>query len=239
MNISYRQSLDFCTNNIDQLNALAYSAHIVLCPSFIALEPIAEMLKKTAVKIGAQNCSEFDSGSYTGEVSAASLAEIGVKYCIVGHSEQRIYCGETTEKIIKKIDLLYSNNIMPVICIGENKDAFLQQKTIDALTEQLEPILKTIVHQQYKHIIIAYEPFWAIGTGIIPENTYLEEIFTWLKNYSAESSAHNKVQLLYGGSINEKNIHQLKTIKYIDGFLIGGASTDFKTFSEIIKTMDL
>ncbi len=235
MNLSYSQSLDFCTNNIDQLNALVYSAQVVLCPSFVALGPIAQVLKKSSITIGAQNCSEFESGSYTGEVSAASLAEIGVSYCIVGHSERRIYFGETTEKIIKKINLLYANAMMPIICIGENKEEFLQKKTIHALTEQLEPILKTFVHQQYKHIIIAYEPFWAIGTGIIPENTYLEEISIWLKNYVAEFAPDCTMQLLYGGSINEKNIHQLKTIKLIDGFLIGGASTNFETFCGIIK----
>jgi triosephosphate isomerase len=235
MNMSYRQSLDFCRNNLDQLNTLAHSARIVLCPSFVALEPMAQIIKKSDVAIGAQNCSEYEGGAFTGQVSAASLAEVGVTYCLVGHSEQRIYCGETTEKIIKKIALLYSHTIMPIICIGENKDAFLQQKTIAALTEQLEPILTTIAYQQYKHIIIAYEPFWAIGTGIIPENKYLEEIFAWLQQFIALHAPHATTQLLYGGSINEKNIHQLKTIKHIDGFLIGGASTDFETFYEIIK----
>src|SRR5438477_3504807 len=136
MNMLYRASLDFCTNNLTQLQTLAKSAQIVICPSFVALAPLAEIFKNNAVAVGAQNCAEYEAGSYTGEVSAESLAEVGVTYCIIGHSERRIYYGETTESIIKKIDLLHSNTISPIICIGESKDAFLQQKTIEALTEQ-------------------------------------------------------------------------------------------------------
>jgi triosephosphate isomerase len=236
MNMSYRASLDFCAHNLDQLNSLAHSATIILCPSFVALAPMAEILENSAVAIGAQNCSAFESGSYTGEVSASSLAEINVTYCIVGHSERRIYFAENSANIIKKIDLLYANNIAPIICIGEDKEAFLHNNAIPTLMQQLEPILTTInSYQKKKNIIIAYEPFWAIGTGIIPENKYLEEIFMWLEKFVAIHAPHCTAQLLYGGSINEKNTHQLKAIKYVDGFLIGGASTNFDTFSEIIK----
>jgi triosephosphate isomerase (TIM) len=234
MNLSYRKSLDFCTQNLAHLNLLSKSAKIIICPSLVALAPIIEIFKNSAIKIGAQNCSAYKAGSYTGEVSAQDLKEAGASYCIIGHSERRIYFGETTQDILTKIELLYTNNIMPIICIGETQEDFLHKKTIAALQQQLEPILTKIIQQKYEHVIIAYEPFWAIGTGIIPEDTYLEEIFRWLKNHVSNHKAH----LLYGGSINTTNINQLKTIEHIDGFLIGGASTDFGEFKNLIENQD-
>lgn len=234
MNLTYRESLDFCTNNIEQLNTLANIAPIILCPSFVALAPIAEILKNSNIAIGAQNCSEYASGSYTGEISAQSLAQIGVTYCFIGHTERRLYFGETTETIIKKMDLLYANNITPIICIGESKEDFLDQKTNTALSQQLEPILQTIAYHKYNHTIIAYEPFWAVGTGIIPEVAYLEDIFAWMRKYIASLAPDCSTQLLYGGSVTAKNIHQLKNTQNVDGFLIGGASTDFKELRKII-----
>ena len=230
MNLSYRKSLDFCTQNRHHLDLLSKSAKIIICPSLVALAPITEILKNSAITIGAQDCSVHEAGSYTGEVSAQDLKEAGASYCIIGHSERRIYFGETTQDILKKIDLIYRNGIIPIICIGETQEDFLHKKTIAALQQQIDPILAKITQQKYAHAIIAYEPFWAVGTGIIPEKTYLEEIFSWLKNHV---STH-KVQLLYGGSINAANIQQLKAVKHIDGFLIGGASTDFREFQEII-----
>lgn len=234
MNMTYAQSIDFCIQNKGQLHALANTANIILCPSFLAIAPIIEILKDTNIKIGAQNCSEHQAGSYTGEISAQSLSESSATYCIIGHSERRIYFEETTEIVIKKMNLLYANNITPIICIGETKEDFLQQKTKAVLEQQLESILQTAVYHQYNHIIIAYEPFWAIGTGIIPEAEYLEDIFSWLHIIAQPYIEHKIIQFLYGGSVNSKNIHQLKTIEHIDGFLIGGASVDFEELRKII-----
>src|SRR5690606_20223351 len=119
MNLGYHESISYCIQNLDRLQTLSNVTHIVLCHSFVALAPIIEILKNSSISIGTQNCSVYKSGSYTGEVSAQSLAEIGVTYCIVGHSERRMYFGETTDTIIKKINLLLDNNIQPIICIGE------------------------------------------------------------------------------------------------------------------------
>ena len=141
MNLSFQQSINFCTNNSDALKQLSSAADIVLCPSFDALAPITQIFKNTNIAIGAQNCSEHKSGAYTGEVSALSLTELGVKYCIIGHSERRMYHHETTENIIKKIELLYANNITPIICIGETQQEFENNQTLMVLTEQLKPIL--------------------------------------------------------------------------------------------------
>ncbi|HEX4069004.1 MAG TPA: triose-phosphate isomerase family protein [Candidatus Babeliales bacterium] len=236
MNLSFNQSINFCTKNNNALEQLATAAQIILCPSFVALTPIADIFKKTAVGIGAQSCSEHASGAYTGEISALSLEEIGVQYCIIGHSERRMYYGETTENILQKIYLLYAAHITPILCIGESHTDFLDKKTFDVLTQQLKPILTAITEQKYKdnHIIIAYEPVWAIGAGIIPKQQQLTSIFEWLSEFAYTYLPDHTIQLLYGGSVNANNITELKKIPPINGFLIGGASTDFEQFKTII-----
>jgi triosephosphate isomerase len=235
MNTTFSKSINFCSQNHDTLKELSTNADIVLCPSFIALVPIIEIFKNSAIAIGAQNCSEYASGSYTGEVSAQSLKEIGVTYCIVGHSERRIHYGETSKSIANKIKLLYQNNIQPIICIGETKTEFNNKQTLTVLTQQLEPIIKSI--HPNNRIIIAYEPVWAIGTGIIPEAQQLQNIFAWLAELFQSKLPNNPIQLLYGGSINPTNSRELKKISHINGFLIGSASTDFESFMKIITSI--
>lgn len=234
MNTSFTTSINFCTNNLEKLHAFANTVNIVLCPSFVALAPIVGILKNSAIEIGAQNCSEYESGSYTGEVSAESLAEVGVTYCIIGHSERRMHYGETTDAIVKKINLLHKYNIQPIICIGETQEHFLSKATFTVLTEQIMPLIKYLDQQKNKRITIAYEPTWSIGSGIIPENAYLQEVFAWLSKLLRQQLQNYTIQLLYGGSVNRKNIDQLKNIPHINGFLIGTASTDFEEFSAII-----
>lgn len=234
MNLSVSASINFCSNNYSELIQLAHNADIVICPSFITLAPIAQLLKNSPIALGAQNCSVYESGSYTGEVSANMLAEIDTTYCMVGHSERRMLFEETTEKIIKKTELLYAHGIQPIICIGETKEHSETHQTLTALTQQLAPVLAALTHNA--HIVVAYEPVWAIGTGIIPEYAYLRDIFTWLAGIIRMQLPECTVQLLYGGSVNTTNIAQLKKINAIHGFLIGGASTHFEQFAEIIKT---
>jgi triosephosphate isomerase len=236
MNLTFHQSINLCSTNHNALQQLAETAEIIICPSFDAIAPITEICKNTAIAIGAQNCSEHALGAYTGEVSAISLAEIGIKYCIVGHSERREQQNETTEQIIQKIYLLYAAHIVPIICIGEIYQDFINSKTCNVLTEQLMPIISAIAQQKEKSkkIIIAYEPVWAIGTGIIPEQQQLAAIFTWLTEFTHAQLPGYDIQLLYGGSVNPNNIAALKKIPPIDGFLIGGASTDFEQLKKII-----
>jgi triosephosphate isomerase (TIM) len=237
MNLSFDQSISFCKNNHDALQQIPNNvAEIVICPSFVAIAPIAEIFKNSPIAIGAQDCSEHSLGAYTGETSALSLAEVGVTYCIVGHSERRMYYGETTETIIKKIYLLYATNIMPIICIGETHEDFANKKTFNVLTEQLSPILAAIAQQQEKRkeIIIAYEPVWAIGTGIVPTLEQLTTVFEWITKQIALQLSGYTIHLLYGGSVNQSNIAELKKTPPINGFLIGGASTDFEQFKKII-----
>ncbi|HLW72997.1 MAG TPA: triose-phosphate isomerase [Candidatus Babeliales bacterium] len=235
MNLSFNQSISFCTNNINALQQLSNNtAHIVICPSFDAIASITDIFKQSSIAIGAQNCSEHSSGAYTGEVSVQSLADIGITYCLVGHSERRMYYGDTTEKIMKKIDLLLRNNIVPIICIGETQEDFLNKKTFTTLTQQLEPIIQSLSTSNYQQVIIAYEPIWSIGTGIIPTIEQLTATFLWLAERIQLSLPNQNIQLLYGGSVSKNNSAALKKIPHITGFLIGGASTDFEQLKNII-----
>lgn len=237
MNMTFDQSISFAQNNREALQHLSEStAGIVICPSFVAITPLINTFKNSSIAIGAQNCSEYSLGAYTGEVSVLSLVEAGVAYCIVGHSERRLYHNENTEIIAKKIYLLYATNIVPILFIGETQEEFLNKKTFSVLTQQLQPILSAITQQEQKNkrIIIAYEPVWAIGSGIIPDQQHLTALFAWMQEFIHPQLPDHTVQLLYGGSVNQSNIIELKKVSHIDGFLIGGASTDFEQLHAII-----
>ncbi len=236
MNMHFKKAINFVKYNIDELTSLGSNKNksIILCPSFVALPGLIDLLQKTNISIGAQNCSQHNKGAYTGEVSAQSLAELGCQYCIVGHSEQRKYFTETNEMVAQKVAQLCEHNIQPIICIGETKEEFESKQVYEILAKQLTPVLKALKTFKTLSIIIAYEPVWSIGTGIIPEYYYLEQVFSWLTKHIKKQLPDAKLQLLYGGSVNEHNITDLKQILHINGFLIGGASTDFQKLKKIV-----
>ena len=234
MNMSFNQSINFYKNNKNILEQLSNQFNeIIICPSFDALATISALLTTSTVKLGAQNCSEYPSGAYTGEVSVQSLAEIGITHCIVGHSERRTYFKETIETISKKIALLYQYKVQPIICIGQTTQAYQSKNTPAILEQQLASILTIVPPNQ--PVIIAYEPVFAIGTGMIPQQDHLENTFTWLAQYIKKNLAHNSFQLLYGGSVNPTTINTLKSISCINGFLIGSAGTDREKLQKIIS----
>jgi len=211
---------------------------IVLCPTFPALYPIAKLLQSTPIGIGAQNCSEHEMGAYTGEVSAQSLSQVGCTYCIVGHSERRNYFHETNEIIARKVGKLFGAAINPIICIGETAKEHKDNKTLQALEQQLDPIINVInnAEQCSDELYIAYEPVWAIGTGKVPDKATLQTTFNWLHAHVQSALQPAKsVYLLYGGSVDEHTVKDIAEVQYIDGFLVGGASLDFQKFKNIVS----
>lgn len=237
MNSSFEQSLNFCTRNKDTLLQLSTlpNTTLVLCPSFPALHATAQLFANSPLAIGAQNCSEYPHGAYTGQVDALSLVQVGCTYCIIGHRESRTHCGETNEQVGEKVTCLLEQNISPIICIGETKTDRQQGKTYALLEDQLRPICKALTRESLNtKCFIAYEPVWAIGTGIPPSAEYLTKIFSWLHEYCAKNIPNTSIQLLYGGSVDENDAAQLKTIPGIDGFLIGSASLDVEKLQKII-----
>jgi len=180
MNKSFSSAIDFSKTHYAALKELGADHSIVICPSFPALYPLADLFANSTIEIGAQDCSAHETGSYTGQVSAISLQEVGCRYCIIGHSEQRAEFNESNEIIAQKAEQLLRVGLEPIICIGENKDAYHAQKAETVLAEQLKPVLM-ILAKFDKPFVLAYEPIWAIGTGVAANPSYLSKIFAWLQ----------------------------------------------------------
>ncbi len=202
-------------------------AKIIYCPPNTLIRPMSKKLKSTSIVVGAQNCHENENyGSFTGSVNPIMLKSVGAKYIILGHSENRL-TGETDALINKKIKNVLKTKLKVIFCIGETISEKRKKSTNRILNKQIDLGLKDI--KDKKSILIAYEPVWSIGSGIIPKPDELYKTISFIK----KKLKHNKV--LYGGSVNSKNISQLKTVNNIDGYLIGGASQDPKKFIDIIK----
>lgn len=187
---------------------------MIICPTFLNISNY----DLNNFSLGAQNVSINGNGAYTGEISASQLKSFGVKYTIVGHSERRQYQKESNDEINKKVNNLLENGIIPILCIGETREERVSGKVKEVLIKELLAAVENINDEDKEKIIIAYEPIWAIGTGLIPTNSEIEEVFQLIK----KNFPKNKV--LYGGSANEKNIDVLNQCKIIDGYLLGGIS---------------
>ena len=202
---------------------------IIYCPPNTLIRPLSKRLKKTNLEVGAQNCHESENyGAFTGQVNSKMLKNVGAKYVILGHSENR-QSGETDKLINLKIKSAIKSKLKVIFCIGETFSEKRKKKTNKVLAKQITNGLKSI--EDISNIIIAYEPVWSIGTGLIPKSNDLLNSISYIKNKFLKKTP----KVLYGGSVNSKNIVKLKDISVIDGFLIGGASQNSKKFIDIIK----
>ena len=202
---------------------------IVYCPPNTLIRPLSKRLKKTNLEVGAQNCHENETyGAFTGHVNSKMLKNVGAKYVILGHSENR-QTGETDKLINLKIKSAIKSNLKVIFCIGETLSEKRKKKTNKVLAKQINNGLKSV--KDKSNIIIAYEPVWSIGTGLIPKSNDLLNSISYIKSKFGKKTP----KVLYGGSVNNKNITQLKDINIIDGFLVGGASQSSKKFIDIIK----
>ena len=220
-------------NSLDKVNKFLKnfkkknSVKIIYCPPSTLIYPMKERLKKTKIKVGAQNCHEnINYGAFTGSINSRMLKDAGANYILIGHSENREY-GETDSLINLKIKSALKSGLKVIFCIGESFKEKRKKVTKKILNKQIKFGLDKI--KDKKNVIIAYEPIWSIGTGLIPKSKELFKTIDFIKKKL------KKNRVLYGGSVNPKNISQLKTIKNIDGFLIGGASQNTKKFIDIIQ----
>lgn len=202
--------------------------NLVICPSYIYIPYFLNY----SFKVGSQNVCASEDDGFTGEVSALQLSSIGVKYSIVGHSERRIKLKETDIDINKKIINCLKNKLKVILCIGETKEEYSLLKKDIIIKRQIRDALVGI--NDLSNVIIAYEPVWAIGTNDIPNLNEIIKTIHYIKELVFESYNQN-IKVLYGGSINEKNILDLNKIKELDGFLIGAASINPNQFIEIIN----
>ncbi len=207
---------------------------IIIAPPLTLLQDFSKRFKNKKINISAQNCYHKDNfGAYTGNVSPFMIKKLGINYIIIGHSENRA-SGENNKIIKEKVALALKNNFTVIFCIGENKQEKKNKKTIKVLKKQVSKVIKN--KYNFKNIIIAYEPVWSIGSGKLPSPHELKKNAIELKKFLREKFRLNyNPKLLYGGSVDKNSVHAFKSIKELDGFLIGGASKSSKNFVDIIK----
>jgi len=237
MNMDLKQTATLITRLRTQITEP--TARVVVCPSFVSLAKSREIIssQKALLELGAQNINDNDEGAFTGEVSGPMLKGL-VGYAIVGHSERRIVFMESNELIARKVAACIRNKLTPILCVGENTNERQEGLAKRTVLDQLEQNLSEIIPSEASKLIIAYEPVWAIGTGVNDEPYDIEEmalaIYHYLVNkYGTETA--DKIPLLYGGSTNGDNAASYLAINKIGGLLVGGASLNYKVFGSICQ----
>lgn len=235
MYFSYNTAFSWATTYCKEIAQIIKDKNIsfIICPSYDALASVAPAITKENLFLGAQNCSSNEHGAYTGQVSVTSLQEIGCTYALVGHSETRFYEHLENSDLITKITLLRKHNITPIVCIGDTKEEYENQKSIETIHKQLEPLLPLFQNTQ-NTIYIAYEPLWAIGAHTVPSKEHLEKICTAISQMFKNVTTPCPT-LIYGGSVDEISIQDILKVTQIQGVLVGRASTDFQKIKTIVS----
>lgn len=214
------------------------SVKAIICAPFPFLPSLVSETKGSTIEISAQNMHEEDEGAFTGEVSPVMLADIGVTYVIIGHSERRKYFNETDETINKKIHAAFKHGITPILCVGETIEEKESGRTKTVIKEQIKKALNGLTNEQIGSLMIAYEPIWAIGTGITPTseeaNRVCMDIRSLIRELATKETSEN-ILLLYGGSVNPSNIDSFVSESDIDGALVGGASLEADSFIQLVR----
>jgi triosephosphate isomerase (TIM) len=214
---------------------------VVFCTPFPYLVSIKNLLgSNSRISVGAQNCSEHESGAYTGETSATMLKSMNIPYVIVGHSERRQYFGEDGKLLAKKVDVALKNNLVPIFCCGEPLDVREKNGHEALVKKQVEESLFHLEAMQLQKVVIAYEPVWAIGTGKTASSQQAQEMHAVIRKHLAGKygvSVADSISILYGGSVNAANAKELFACPDVDGGLVGGASLKSREFTDIVKAI--
>ena len=213
---------------------------IVLFPPFVHVHSVARLLEQSRISVGGQNCATADAGAFTGEVSARILASVGADYVIIGHSERRSYFNETSSDLTAKIMQAIKTGLQVVYCVGETLEQREQSEHFNLVASQLRECLFHLNKDQWRQIVVAYEPVWAIGTGLTASPAQAQEMHAFIRQTIADHMGHelaSELSILYGGSCNENNAAELFALKDVDGGLIGGASLKSRSFVNILKQL--
>lgn len=237
MNTLPDEAENLAKNILSGLQDKRISTEVVVCPPYTNLQHVSAIVKGSNIKLGAQNCFYELKGAFTGEISIPMLKYFDVDYIIIGHSERRTYFGESDELINKKAKAILENKIKPIICIGETLSERQQGKTFEILFNQIDKCLRDLNSDDFKNIIIAYEPVWAIGTGISATKEQIEEAHNKIKEYIGNffNVSNDDIVLQYGGSVTAENSNEILSIENVNGALIGGASLKSDVFLKIIE----
>jgi triosephosphate isomerase len=214
------------------------NTEVIICTPFPYLISVKNQLGNSNIKVGAQNCSEHDSGAYTGEVSAAMIKSIDVPYVIVGHSERRQYFGETNKMLALKVDKALANSLTPIFCCGEPLEIREKGEHETLVKQQVEESLFHLSTDVLQKVVIAYEPVWAIGTGKTATSQQAQDMHLVIRKHLASKygqSVADSISILYGGSVKADNAKELFACADVDGGLVGGASLKSREFVEIVK----
>jgi triosephosphate isomerase len=239
MNLNRNQGIKLVEEVISLISS-DNNVEVVFSPSFLYLHKVNKMCANdNLLQTASQNISHNESGAFTGEVSAQMVNSLNVKYTILGHSERREYFNETNIELKQKVDLSLKNNLEIIFCCGESLNQRESGVHFDWIKQQLTESIFHLTEKEFEKVVIAYEPIWAIGTGVTASSDQAEEIHQFLRNVIAEKYNENiaeNTSILYGGSCNPTNAKELFSKKNIDGGLIGGASLNAENFTRIIKS---
>jgi len=229
---------DFIKSFLNKLPDLPKGCEIVIAPPFVSLPKASELLAQSSVRVSAQNMSEQDGGAYTGEISALMLKEIFVNYVILGHSERRAIYGETDAVINAKIRKAHATELKPIFCIGETLAEREAGKLEEVLRTQITEGLKDVTEKEILETVIAYEPVWAIGTGVTATPEQAQDAHEFVRSVLTDLygiAVSEKIRIQYGGSVKPGNAAELLGQKDIDGALVGGASLEPASFADLIR----
>lgn len=217
------------------------SAQVVIIPPFVHINAVSRMVADAANMFsGAQNCSNHESGAYTGEVSAAMIKSCGASFVIVGHSERRQYFNETNDWLARKTDAVLKQGLTPIYCCGETLEEREANKHFDVLRAQISEGLFHLSAEDMSRVVIAYEPVWAIGTGKTASTAQAQEVHAFIRGLIAakyNTAVADDITIQYGGSVKPENAAELFAAPDIDGALVGGAALQSRSFTDIIKAM--
>lgn len=237
MNKTLQEGVALATELKEVLANANPACEVVIGSPFIHLATVAEVIKGSCIRLSAENCADKEKGAYTGEVSAAMVRSTGAEYCILGHSERRAYYHETYDILREKVLLALKNDLKVIFCIGEVKEEREANKQNEVVKAQLEGSVFNLSAEEFGKITLAYEPVWAIGTGLTATPAQAQEMHAYLRGLVAEKYGKEVAEnttILYGGSCNAKNAAELFANPDVDGGLIGGASLKAEDFKAII-----
>ena len=227
---------------MDGLSPLAGDLEVAVCPSFVHLDLVGNLLRDSGsrIKLGAQDAHMKDKGAYTGDVSASMLADLGTSFVLVGHSERRNSAGETNDIVVSKFGAIQASGLIPVLCVGESLSQREEGVTEKTIFSQIDPIVEKFGFSVFEKALIAYEPVWAIGTGKTATPDQAQSVHELIRVHLAKEDAKtaDSVSIIYGGSVNSNNAEDLFKQKDVDGGLIGGASLKAEEFISICKSVD-
>ena len=240
MNKDFQDAEDLMFEIVDELTEKGSGdTEVIVCPPAVYLEMSSDIAAENGFMVGAQNLSQWESGAYTGEISASMLHSMGISHCILGHSERRTYFGETDKVIATKVDLTLKNGMIPIYCCGEVLAERQAEKHFDVVRTQVSEALFHLGKEAVSQVIIAYEPVWAIGTGVTASSAQAQEMHAFIRSLLTEKygkEVSDEISILYGGSCNAKNAAELFANIDVDGGLIGGAALKAADFVTIVNS---